>query len=409
MTDKPNTYVGLDMGGSRTRCVIAQREAGELRYLSCGSMPPLRWQGENRAPQLTAEAVSEAVLEAEGEGGLTVVSAVVGIGGASVRSNLVHTAVTLPRGAGIGLDDVRNAVAKAERGLLDGAATTLQLVPLEFLAGRQSGLQNLLGRPAERLEAYVRLISIRAEEHGRVQRLINGTSIQVAETIFSGFASAYATLREAERADGVAHLEIGKASSGLTVYCGGGLRLACGIPVGRDRILDDVTRAFAAERDVASSLIDDFGGAARDLETEQRAYLRVPSRDSRFRKSAGRPWPRQMLNKIIVLRLQECLELASDELRHERLTSGAVKSLVVSGDLAALPGMAETAEAVVGLPARVGLPSGLTGLPPALRHPGWASAAGLVLYADRLAYRPPDEPSEELVLAGARDQEDGEQ
>lgn len=399
MTDKSHTYVGLDMGGSQTRCLVAAADGPRLRFVSCGSMPPLRWNDNDiRETQMTSKAVLEAVCEAEHEGGLTIYSAVVGVGGSQVRSNLVHTAVAVPSDRGI-IDtrDVGKAIRKATGGTLGPNPAVLQLVPLEFIADRGGAVHNPIGLPARRLEAYVRVISTEATQHESTQHMVRDASIRVEETILGGFASAYATLDRSEHRGGVAHLEIGKTATSLSAYSAGRLRLASGLPIGRDHVVADVARAFSTDLGVASSLITDFGSAAADGEMNG-AYVIVPTTDPAYRNQLGRPWPRNMLDKIIALRVQECMQLAYDELRHAGLYNGALRSMVISGDLAALPGIRRIARDITGLKARVGVPSQPAGLPEALRHPGWSCAAGLVLYAHRLADRQPEERETQSTL-----------
>lgn len=395
MTDKPDTFVGLDMSGSQTRCLVAASDGPTLRYLSCGSMPPIRWDfGDARDRQMTDEAVVEAVGEAEASAGLTVHSAVVGLGGADVRSHLVKTTVAVPpERQAIGVEDVANAVNKASRGMLGDNPAVLQLAPLEFVADAGPAVQDPIGLPARRLGAYVRVIATGAEEHDQVQRTVKRASIRVEETILDGFASAYATLTSGETAKGVAHLHFGKAASSLTAFEEGRLRLACGLPLGRDDVVRSVAHSFSTDNAVASSLIDDFGtvgpgGVATG------AHVVVPGPDPSRRGANSRAWPRDMLDKVIGQRVELCLQLARSELHREGLCHGALRSLVVSGDLAALPGIKDLAQTVVALRSRVGVPWLPEGLPDALCHPGWASAAGLVLYAHRLADTSAWEPEE---------------
>ena len=288
MTDKENTYVGIDMSGSQTRCLVAASEGSVLRYVSCGSMPPARWNADDqREQQLTQESVLEAVCEAENEGGLTVLSAVVGVGGAQVHSYLVHSSVAVPRGRQtVQAADVAKVVRKAANGATSPGSTVLQVVPMEFVAGARAGLSNPVGYPAHRLEAYVRVIFTPQAEHDHANWLVNQASVRVDETLVPGFASAYGTLVEAERARGVAHLDIGKTSSSLTAYRGGLLRLASGLPIGRDHLMNDVSRAFGTDPRVATSLISDFGSAVYRDEFS-RVYVFVPSEGPSRRTEPG--------------------------------------------------------------------------------------------------------------------------
>ncbi len=389
MTDKHDTYVGLDMSGARTRCLIVAGDGPNLRYLGCGSMPPVQWDDEAGCEaQLTPESVLEAVCEAELEAGLTVVSAVVGIGGAQVRSGLVHSAIQLPMGRNVIRNaDLADVVRQAARAITNDSTTVLQLVPLEFAADEVVGLRNPVGLCARRLEARVRVISISQAAHDVVTSLVNQASFRVDETLLSACASAYSALTVSECTNGVALLDMGKTCSGLVVTRSGVLTFAQGIPVGRDHLVSNLSRAFGTDPAVATSLISDFGTAAHRDDLSG-TYVYVPQPGPAPGGRYGRLWPRNMLDKIIALGVEECMALVRDSLDHERLGGGEVRSLVLTGDMAAIPGVREMAQQVVGLRCRVGVPTRPEGLPATLRSPGWACAAGLVLYAYRLASSP---------------------
>ena len=295
MTDRPNTFVGLDMAGAHTRCLVTVADGARINYLGCGTMPPAKWDSsEAQESQMTAESVLEAICEAERSAGLTVVSAVLGVGGARVRSSLVHSSVRLERQRdGVTLQDVGNAVGKCVEGVVDETSIALQLLPLRFVAGSAGAMLNPLGVRTEILEAFVRVISSGKDDHDTARRLVNRTGVNVEETVLSGFAAAYATLLEKEYTGGVAHLDIGKTASSLTAFCEGELRMARGIPVGRDHIVDDVARAFVTGPSIASTLISDFGSAYRDEEMTA-AYVLVPDPDAAVSGRLTRPWPRKM-------------------------------------------------------------------------------------------------------------------
>ena len=406
MTDKSNTFVGLDLDGARMRCLVAAQDGGRLRYLGSGTTPPARWDEiEAREPHLTAKTVLETVCNAEKDSGLTIYSAVVGVGGAHVRSNLVKTAVPVPQSRRVvEVTDVANALKKASGALLGPESTALQLVPLEFVAGSGQPVLNPIGQSARQLEARVRVISTRTEEHEIAKRLVNEASLCVEETVLGGFAAAYETLMDVDHGNGAVHLGIGKTASSLVAFSDGRLRLACGFPVGGDDVVHDVARAFATTPGVAASLISDYGRAVH-ASVRTRSYVIVPTTGPLYEREFGRPWPCSMLDKLIALRIEECMVMARDELRRAGLTNGEVRSLIISGDLAALPGITDMAQSITGLRSRIGAPSHLAGLPDELRNPEWACAAGLVRYAHRLAERPRDGSETKPAFEQTRHQE----
>ena len=408
MTDKPNTFVGIDMGGALTRCVVAVANGGQLRYLSCGVMPPARWDDSEATPKdATAESVYEVIREAEESGGVTIVSAVVGVGAAGVASHLVHTGVTLPAGEGkIRPCDVQDVIAKAEQGLVRGGTTALQLVPLKFNAGPCIGLRDPIGYPATRLEAFVRIVSMRKSDHDSIGAMVNEAGVGVKDTVSGGFAAALGTLTQEEMDQGVAHIDFGKAASSLTVYCRGCLRLAIGLPIGRDDLVEDIARTLKTSAAVASSLITDFGRIDFELGQEG-ALVFVPGPDPKDPLGSGAMRPCNLVNRIITRRVNDCLQIANVEIGKIAMRGDAVRSVVLSGDMAALPGIHKRARDVLSLSTRIGLPSQLHNLPSALQHPGWACAAGAVLYAHRLAYwqERNTNTQERLASSGLRQEE----
>ena len=402
MTDKPNTFVGLDMSGALTRCLVAVGNGRHLRYLSCGVMPPARWdEGDVAATDSTAESVYEVIREAEESAGGTIVSAVVGVGAGGVSSHLVHTGVTLPADVGkIRPRDVQAVIEQAEQGLVRRDTAALQLVPLEFIAGPCSGLRDPIGYPAGRLEAFVRVIAMPQSDHDSVSALVNEAGIGVKDTILGGFAAAFGTLTHEEMNSGVAHLDFGKTATSLTVYCRGCLRLATGLPIGRDDLVEDISRSLKTSRAVAWSLITDFGRIEFDLGQEG-AMVFVPGASAEDPVGSGAMRSCRLVNRIITRPVNDCLQMAHEELRNIHMGGDDVRSLVLSGDIAALPGIRERARDCLRLSTRIGVPSKLHDLPRALQHPGWACAAGSALYAHRLAYWQERDMNKQEALASS--------
>ena len=374
------------MSGAQTRCMVAFGQGPRLGYLSHGALPLVRWNHSDRRDlQGTPEAVYDSILRAERKGGLTIASAVVGLGGASVGSRLVHAGATLPAGRQTVADsDIGNVLRLCSSAVSNRDWTVLQLVPQEFIVGERGRVRNPLGLPAARLEAFARVIAMHRAEHKRATRSVNQASVGVEETVLGGFAAAYGTLTKSECAQGVAHLDFGKSASSLTAFCEGALRMATGIPFGRDQLVSDVASAFSTGINVASSLVSDFGQVDQD-QVGSTAFVMVPSDHSSQGNDLCRPWPRRTLNKVIGLCIEKCLALALEELHRDGLMCGGVQSLVLTGDIAALPGIKELAQSVMGLRTRIGVPNEPEGLPRALKSPRWACTAGLVRYAHRLA------------------------
>ena len=87
---------------------------------------------------------------------------------------------------------------------------------------------------------------------------------------------------------------------------------------------------------------------------------------------------RRRIAEIAQARIEEICEMAIREVRravHDDILSAG---LVLTGGSANLAGIAELAEQVTGLPARVGAPHGLQGLVDTLSDPAYASSVGVL-------------------------------
>jgi cell division protein FtsA len=85
--------------------------------------------------------------------------------------------------------------------------------------------------------------------------------------------------------------------------------------------------------------------------------------------------------EILQARTEELIELVGLELRRSGYLDRIAAGLVLTGGGSQLRGLAELAEARLGIPARVGHPRGYSGLTDLIGSPAYATAIGLVEYA----------------------------
>ena len=208
---------------------------------------------------------------------------------------------------------------------------------------------------------------------------MNRAGIVVEETVFEGFAAAYAALEEQERGKGVLLVDIGAGSSEFVAYIDDELRAAGSIGIGGDVLAADVAEVLETSTEVAKLLIEQYGSAVAEG-TPDSVQVEIPNRTG----DASVCRPRHLLNNIIEARAEELFQLVGSALLREGIGSGAFGSLVITGGVSALAGLCDLAERVLNVEARIGLPPRLKDLPDELDHPGWACMVGLTLYAQRL-------------------------
>ena len=383
MPRRQDYLIGLDLGSSGTRCVAAIEEDSRLRFIAHGYAPvdPSGWErGAISDQDPVLESVEKAIEQTEQNGGFLVEAAVAGIGGPHIESNVSHAAFTLNSWeTEIERSHVDEVVKKAAQAPVGEDRVVLQAVPLEFAVDQQPGVRNPLGMSGRRLDAHVQVVSTLAKAHDNVCAVINRAGVVVEETVSEGFAAAYAVLEEQEREMGVAVADLGAQSVELVIYLENDLRLVASIPVAGAHFVSDVSTVLRTPREDAQRLIEQYGNVLPD-QTSSNATIEIPGVGVNEYRSA----PRRLLNEILEARAEEMFELIRNRINRAGFGGRLVNGVVLTGGLSCLAGACDLAEQVLDADTRIGLPPRMEDLPDELDHPGWATALGLVLYAQRL-------------------------
>jgi cell division protein FtsA len=85
--------------------------------------------------------------------------------------------------------------------------------------------------------------------------------------------------------------------------------------------------------------------------------------------------------EILQARSEEILEMVAVELKRVGYYDKLAAGLVLTGGTSQLKGLAEVAEARLGIPARLGKPAGYSGLSDLIGSPAFSTSIGLVEYA----------------------------
>jgi cell division protein FtsA len=379
---KPPSYLaGLDLGTRQTRCVVGVEENGRLRCVSYGAARSGGWRkGVIVDQDPVVQSIEQAVTEAEANGALSVESVVAGVG-ATVASVTSRGGINLPSSEQpIEQPDLTAAVKAAARARLGEDRMLLQAIPLEFAVDGQEGIRNPMGMTGRTLEAQVRLITASTAAHMNLTTVVNRAGLVVDETVFEPFAAALASIGEQERQIGVAVLDLGAGSSDLVAYLEDNLQVAVSIPIGGDHFIRDVSQVLRTPEADAELLVEQYGSVLAEA-TAENSVIEVPSAgpDRTLREAS-----RRTLNEILEARAEDLFSYVEKELARAGVLGQLIGGLVICGGVARLTGLADLAERMLRTTVRMGLPAPLYDLPEELDEPGWTTAIGLLLYAQRL-------------------------
>jgi cell division protein FtsA len=376
--------VGLDAGSQRTRCLIGALENSHVRLLGAGEAEAGGWlKGRIAAQQSLVSSIEKAVREAERSAGVSIISAVVGMGGGGIEGLNNRGVYEMGRPREIDERDTRFAVEQALDVQLASDRMILQMAPQDFIVDGRAQYWDPQGARGSRLESFVHLITVSAQEHACLVGAMHQAHLAVEETVFEPVAAAYSAVSTEERAAGVAVVDIGAHSTDLVIYFGEALLAAASLPISGDHFTRDVSHGLCIPREDAERLKQECGCAMLGL-TADNSLIELPSPEGRRPREA----PRRDLNEILEARAEELFLYVGRELSNAGVEQGRVNGIVLTGAATQLAGMCDMAERVLNCQARNGLPVGVEDWPEDIYTPAWTTAAGLMLYSARLKRRP---------------------
>jgi cell division protein FtsA len=380
MAVKPIYAVGLDAGSRRTRIVICLLEGDRIRLLGCAAVESGGWlKGCIADQQAVSDSILAALREAEAAGGVSVESAVVGMGGPTLRGAASRGVVELGHLREIEQRDIHRVVDRALRRDLPEDCMVLQLFPQDFVVDDHPGHRDPRKMLAERLEINVHLVTASVQEHNSLLGAVNEAHLSVEETIFEAQAACYAAVWPEERREGVALIDIGAESTELVVYYGDSMYLASTLRICGDHFTSDLARGLCISPADAEMVKIEYG-CSNAAECPEHLWVELPTPEGREPREARK----RNVNMILESRASDLFARVRSELARVGMERALLGGIFMTGGGAKLPDLADMAEKELQCQSRFGLAVGIRDWPDTLRDPEWCTAAGLAMYSAKL-------------------------
>jgi cell division protein FtsA len=383
--------VSLDIGSSKVCALIA--ETGSEGRVDVVGKGIATHKGTRKGAIIdvpaTIEAIKRATEEAEIMAGVQIERAVVGVAGPVVRSfNSRQVVAVAARNREISRDDINRALDAARSCPIPSDYEILAVLQRQFVVDGQDGVADPLGMVGSRLEADVHVVTVPVATTQNLLKCVNGAGVSVTEMVLEPLAASESVLTPDEKDHGVVLADIGGGTTEIAVWWQGALAHTAVIPIGGDLFTSDLAVLLKTPVPDAERLKKKYGAAVAGL-TPAEETVDVP-------RTGGRevhPVARSYMAEILEARARELFEVlwreATTDIPPQELRAG----LVLTGGGAALDGMTDEAEQVLGVPVRIGVPRGLGGLVDVINGPEWACVAGLLLVGRGGAASPKGRPS----------------
>ena len=368
----------LDIGTSKVIALIGEIIDEEIHIVGLGQVESRGLKaGMVNNIDATAQAIRQAVGEAEHMADCKIRSVTIGISGNHISSRNSQGVVKIKDGE-VTKADIERAKDTAQAANIPPDHQILHTVVQEYIIDNQPGVREPIGMSGVRLDTRVHIITGAVTALQNVQKCIERCGLKVDEIMLQPLVSADAVLTEDEKELGVCVIDIGGGTTDIAVYTNGAIRHTAVIPIAGDLITRDLAQALRTPYTAAERIKIFHGVALENLEGLDE-MVEVPSVGDR----SPRQISRRSLAGVIGPRVEEILELTRNELHRsgffeDMLTSG----IVLTGGASMLNGIVDLAEDIFGLPARIGVPPEMPGVSERVRNPRNATVIGL-LYAAR--------------------------
>ena len=396
MSERIQRVIGaINIGSFRISAMIAAvTESGEIQVLGSGHRAS---QGISRGYVVdmaaATYAVRDALERAEKLANTSVDAVWIGCSGAGLASEIRPVEIEIG-GRRIEEEDIEALLVAARENIQPDGRSVLHAQPACYFLDGAHGVANPKDLHAERLGVDIHVMLANGAPIRNVTEAVQNAHLDVEGVVASPLATGYACLTAEERDLGVAMVEFGGEVTNVSVYAGGMLVGLTSIPRGSNDITDAVASAFSVRRFQAERL-KCVNGSAVASPTDHREMIPVvaPGEDGRGPVARGGDdrgeVPRAELVGVITGELDLLMRDVGKALDAMGFTgsnagktaASRARQVVLTGGGAELAGLADYTQSVLGVPVRIGRPVSLKGLPEAHSAPGFATLAGLVLYA----------------------------
>ncbi|MDH7516011.1 MAG: cell division protein FtsA [Bacteroidota bacterium] len=376
----PNRIVvGLDIGTTKTCCIIATMDAN--RNITIMGIGTAENDGMARGTvtniERTVNSIRMAVQRAEKQSGIKVHAVNVGIAGDHIQSFQSRGVIAINNPDNeITRKDIERLIQDTKRVNLPPDRKIIHVIPQEYIVDGQDGIYNPEGISGVRLEGHVHIITGSLTAVQNIYKCVERAGFEVNELILEPLASSYAVLDEEEKEVGIVLVDIGGGTTDIAVFEDRTIRHTAVLAVAGKKVTEDIRKVLGILNEDAEKLKREHGCA----------YLPEVVHDTPIllRGYGGRKpveISRSLLCQIIQPRMEEILEIVGLEIKRSGYSKHLHSGVVLTGGGALISGTTSLAREVLGMPVKLGIPSGFSaGLVSETENPMYSTCVGLVLH-----------------------------
>ena len=368
------TAVGIDIGTTTVKAVVAHIDetTGTPKIIGVGQAPN---SGMRKGVIVNlhgpAQAIDDALGEAERMSGHQVDIATVSVNGAHILSSRTDGMVAVGTSDHeINRDDLARIEEVATLGKVPPNPEILDVIPHAYKLDGQENIKDPVGMTGTRLEIDAHVISALTPYLINVQKAAETAKVDARSVVPSGIAAARAVLGEQQLENGVAVIDLGGATTSVAVYEEGDLQFVGVAPIGGNNITNDLAIGLKTDPEIAEKIKREHASA---MSRKEDSGVSIKHNGDIYNFLTNE------IDEVVEARLEEIFEGVQNLLKKIGRAGKLPSGVVLTGGGAELKHVTEYAKHALGLAVRIGKPSGYAGVAENIEHPAYATAVGLML------------------------------
>ncbi|MGX7059440.1 cell division protein FtsA [Vagococcus humatus] len=373
---KTGIYVGLDIGTTSVKVVVAEYIEGQINIIGVGNA---KSEGLSRGIVVdidkAVQSIKRAIAQAEEKSGIQIKQVNVGLPANLLEVENCEGMIAVNSEAReITDEDVRNVASAAIVRSTPPERQIITLIPQEYKVDGFDGIKDPRGMIGVRLDVKGLVYTGPKTIVHNIKKCVEKAGLEVAELIITPLALAESVLSDGEKDFGTIIVDMGGGQTTTSVMYGDELRFTHVEQEGGEFVTKDVSVVLNTSLNNAEALKINYGDAYPDRTSESEEFpVDIIGQNEPVKVDE------RYLSEIIEARMEQIFAKSRNAI-------GSIDALdlpggvILSGGNASIPGAVELATEVYGTHVKLHVPNHM-----GLRNPIFANVISIVEYAAELS------------------------
>ncbi len=273
--------------------------------------------------------------------------------------------------------DIGHALSKLNLAHDDFEREIVHALPVNFSVDGKHGYMDPRGISGAQLSVDVNIVSIQSAIIKNMVSCLNKCDLSLAGIVLAPYGSGQSSLLEDEMQLGVVCIDLGAASSSVSIFFRKNLIFSESIRIGGHHITSDIMQAFQISYSAAERLKVLHGGLM-SANSDDRETIELPENNTDL-YSDRRTITKSELLGVIRPRVEEIFDSLRTILDNSDFEFLPGQKIVLTGGGSKLANLLDFTSSFLGKPTRIAVPMRIQGLPTSAHGPEAAAVIGLAL------------------------------